>query len=61
VTFFQAVFQLLMHPPDLRDPVQAIEGLRQKSGAGATSVELQHEASRIRVKRAHNGTKASSR
>ena len=37
-------------PPGLEDPVAAVEGLLKH--VGATSVELQHEASRIRVKKA---------
>jgi len=37
-------------PPGLEDPVAALEGLLKR--VRATSVELQHEASRIRVKKA---------
>jgi hypothetical protein len=37
-------------PAGLEDPVGAIEGLLKH--VGATSVELQHEASRIRARRA---------
>ncbi|MDA4118776.1 MAG: hypothetical protein OK455_10605 [Thaumarchaeota archaeon] len=35
--------------PSMDDPVAAIEGLLKH--VGATSVELQHEASRVRVRR----------
>ena len=41
-------------PPDLEDPVAAIEGLLATERA--TSVELQHEASRIRARRARAKT-----
>lgn len=40
--------------PPLDDPVTAIEGLL--AHVGATSVELQHEATRIRVKGARAKT-----
>lgn len=40
-------------PAEVRnDPVGAIEGLLKKHAKGATSVDLQHEARKIRVKRA---------
>ena len=41
-------------PPGLEDPVSAIEGLL--ANTRATSVELQHDARRIRVKRARAKT-----
>jgi len=40
----------LAMPSGLKDPVAAIEGLL--ANVEATSVDMQHEASRIRVKRA---------
>jgi hypothetical protein len=41
-------------PPGLEDPAAAIEGLLKH--VRATSVELQHEATKIRVKRARAKT-----